>query len=94
MSALLLGCGRYRAVLLSVDHCGISEELAERYCKAIEAAIGIGRECIFLAATHTHTGPLIKPSPAFCADEAVIEKYAAFLGQRLVDMVLLAGQDM
>lgn len=94
VSALALVCKDQTLVLISVDNCGVDEELLNKYCEAIEASTGISKDNIFLSATHTHTGPLIKETPAFAADLEVIENYAKFLGERLVDAVKIALDDL
>lgn len=93
-SALLLSCGKKQIVLISVDCCGIDLELVTRYCTDIEQATGVPAENIFLSATHSHTGGLLMPTSAFEADEAMIKRYAAFVGERLVDAVKLALADL
>lgn len=93
-SALALSCKDKTLVLISVDNCGIDEELGLSYCAAIESATGLPKENIFLSATHTHTGPLVMPTTMFEADPEIIAKYAEFLGQRLVDLVTLALADL
>lgn len=94
-SALVLSCDGRRIVMISVDCCFINTELNQRYLGEIESAVGIGKENIFIAATHTHTGPLLTPwREAFDADENLIEQYAGFVGLRLIDVVKLAMEDL
>ena len=94
VSALALSCKGKRLVLISVDNCGVDGFLVDRYCEAIERATGLSKKDVFLSATHTHTGPLIVPTAAFDADVKVIENYAKFLGERLVDAVKIALDDL
>ena len=93
-SALAVSCGEKLLVLISVDNCQIDTEIINRYRTAIEQAAGILKEHIIITATHTHTGPLASPTTAFEADEAVINRYAEFLGERLIDAVKLALADL
>ena len=92
--ALALECGGTRILLISVDVCGINAALSLRYREAIEAATGVARENVFLSATHTHTGPAVTHLDTFEADDGPIERYAAFLGERLADAARLALQDL
>jgi len=93
-SALTLFCEGRPLVLISVDNLEFSVATAERYCAAIQQGTGLAKENIFLSVTHTHTGPMVEVGDAFEADEAVVEQYALFLEQRLVDVVKLALADM
>ena len=92
--ALALECGGRRVLLISVDVCGIEAKLSRRYREAIAKAAGVSPEDIFLSATHTHTGPALTYLDAFEADDAPIERYAAFLGERLADAARMAIQDL
>ena len=92
--ALALECGDTRILLISADVCGIETELSRRYRQAIEAATGVPRENVFLSATHTHTGPALTHLDAFEADDGPIERYVAFLGERLADAARLALADL
>ena len=93
-SALALSCEDKQIVLISVDNCQIDTEIIKRYRTAIEQATGILKEHVIITATHTHTGPLVATTTAFEADEATIERYAEFLGERLIDVTKLALTDL
>ena len=93
-SALALALGERRILMISVDCCGIEAKLSRHYREAIAAATGVAWEDIFLSATHTHTGPALTHLDTFEADDAPIERYAAFLGERLADVARLALQDL
>lgn len=93
-SALALALGDRRILMISVDCCGIEAKLSRHYREAIAAATGVAWEDIFLSATHTHTGPALTHLDTFEADDAPIERYAAFLGERLADVARLALQDL
>ena len=84
-----------RIVIVSVDTCYLKKSLADAYRDAIEAATGIDRNHVFLTATHTHTGPRLTPIDGMQEQElAAIDRYAAFVQERLVDLVKLALQDL
>ena len=93
-SALALSCGGKQIVLISVDICGIATELVHRYTAEIEQALGLPKEHIFLAATHSHTAGLLVPAAGFKSDEEMIRRYADFVGTRLVDVVKMALDDL
>ena len=91
---IVLALGNRKIALISVDNCNLNAPLVNRYRAAIEKATGIPAENLLLAATHTHTGPLIQPFNGFEADEAVINRYADFVEERLIDLVKLAILDL
>jgi neutral ceramidase len=77
-----------QAVLLTLDVIGIDIEDADNFVKHIAAENNLDESAIFLACTHTHTGPSIslsrfKPIPA----------YNEFLMYKLADATKLALAD-
>ncbi len=52
--------GGRRAVVITLDLCGISKSVAETTCEKIKRKIGLERESIMIACSHTHTGPMIE----------------------------------
>lgn len=93
-SVLTLSLGEKKLVLLAVDNGGIDRDILEKYCQDIEKATGIAKENIFIAASHTHTGPLVKVTDMFEAEEAPVADYVRFLGRRLIDGVKLSLADL
>lgn len=92
--ALTVSLGGKTIVLLAVDNGGIDSDIVRNYCKYIEKDTGIPKENIFISASHTHTGPLLKTTDMFEADGEPIGNYARFLGERLIDAVKLSLADM
>jgi len=93
-SALTLSLGGKKVVLLTVDHGGIDRDILEKYCEDIEKATGMKKENIFISASHTHTGPLLKVDDMFEADKEPVNNYVRFLGERLIDAVKLSLEDL
>jgi len=93
VKTLLVEANDKKIVIISVDVVSIQEDTYVKYVNAIEKETGISKDNIFLSATHTHTGPFIEPAMGFKGNETV-EKYNAFLGQRIVDSVKLAIFDL
>ena len=93
-NALALACAGRRILMISVDCCGIEANLSRRYRRAIAEATDLPAENIFLSATHTHTGPALTRLDMFETDDAPIERYAAFLQERLCDAARLALADL
>ncbi len=92
-SALALECGGKRILLLSADHLGFMSAFP-RFISAIARAAELPEENIYLACTHTHTGPFVVPGFGFEAPEEPIHRYADFLENRLQDAAVLALQDL
>jgi hypothetical protein len=55
--ALLLSDGQERALILTCDLIGLDEPICQAARKAISAEMGISPERIFIACSHTHSGP-------------------------------------
>ena len=78
-----------RAVLVTMDLCGIDRDLSRRVCRRIGEAHGLPRSAVALCVSHTHTGPVVGANlrPMFSFDErqhALVEEYTAWLEDRLV----------
>ena len=93
-SALALSCGDTPNLLVSIDHCGIEADFCNRFRTAMSKAAGIPFENILLTATHTHTGPMIRPIDRYVVDNDLLATYADFLESRLCDLAVLAIADM
>jgi len=91
---LLIESGDKKVALISVDTCMMEESTYQKYVEAIERETGLSKNNVFLAATHTHTGPYLKPAMDFDGDIKTVEKYEQFLGERIVDSVKLALSDL
>ena len=89
-NALALACGDSRAVLLSLDNCGIPTALQLQYKAAIGAATGLKSEEIYISCTHTHTGPFLRLPHA----DKLEEQYSAFVEGRLCDAANMALKDL
>jgi len=94
INALALKAGEDRAVLLSIDHCGIGAVLADQYRKAVSEATGIPYEGIFIGSTHTHTGPALEPNTEFSSPDPLIQEYTSFVGHKMVDAAMAAIDDL
>ncbi|MBO5955476.1 MAG: hypothetical protein J6Q10_01600 [Clostridia bacterium] len=92
--ALALSCGNEKVLMISVDACMLEEGINELYKSLISKATGLAEDKIFMSATHTHTGPMTINNRWFEADDEMIEEYKNFLGKRLVDLSVLALNDL
>ena len=90
INALALACGDTKAVLISIDHCGIVKEVLNPMRQHICDVTGLPWEAIYIHATHTHTGPFLNPNPT---DPLEIE-YAQTVTHKLADAARLALADL
>ena len=102
VNALALSSGKEKAVLLTLDNCGISRQVALDYTASISQATGIPAEAIILHCTHTHTAPpLIDPDmpEALNGDFSSVDpekekSYYEFVRARLCDCAQFALNDL
>ena len=90
INALALSYGEEKAVLLSVDHLGIVQELSERYRIHISNVTGIPTDCIYIHATHTHTAPFLNPD----SEDILEQEYAQMVCRKMADASRIALADM
>jgi hypothetical protein len=57
INTIALACGESKALLMSIDNCGLNKALLDQYRQHISQVTGVNVEGIFISATHTHTGP-------------------------------------
>ena len=102
INALALEQGDTRALLLTVDHCGIERGTVEDFAGAITEVTGIPADHILIHATHSHTAPaIIDPrKPPTMAQEFVSVKpdieleYYTFIRRKLCDAACFALADL
>ena len=102
VNALAFQAGQDKAVLLTLDNCGISREVAMDFAASVSEATGIPAEAVILHCTHTHTAPpLIDPAMPealngdFTSVDPVKEKaYYEFVRGRLCDAAAFALADL
>ena len=90
VNALALACGDNKAVLLSLDNCGIPTALQRQYKAAIGKATGLTAAEVYISCTHTHTGPFLRLPHA----DELEAQYSAFVERRLCDAAVLALDDL
>jgi len=79
-----------RLALVSCDLICMSEEVAGAAKALIEKEAGIPPERVLIGATHTHTGPEIRPGSVISRNE----EYVAGLPRRIADAVGAAARNM
>ena len=90
VDVLVLECDDKRIAMISIPVCTFPKALSDPWMEQIEAVTGIAKSNIFLSATHTHTGGGVRPNGKGDAEEEMITAYRDFMGQRVVDAVKLA----
>lgn len=88
-----------RAVLVSLDLCGISRPLSESIRAAVRDRCGLDRAGLSLACSHTHTGPVTRENLITMyrmdAEQARrVEEYSRFLQTTIVDAVARSLADL
>jgi len=73
--------GEEEVGLLSCDLIGVPEEVVRRAREEIEALTGVPGGKVMIAATHTHTGPVVFSKLGYTVDE----EYVAFLVEAMVE---------
>ena len=101
VNALALCVGDKKVVLLSVDNCGFITHVIEDYRAHVCDVTGLPADCVFIHATHTHTGPVvcIKHETDVLPiqveeDDPYLPEYYYFLRRKLGDAAMLALQDL
>lgn len=102
INALALEAGGEKAVVLTLDNCGISRDVAMDFAASVSEATGIPAEAVILHCTHTHTAPPLMdpdmPVPLngdFSSVDPKKEKvYYEFVRTRLCDAAIFALADL
>ncbi len=88
--ALALSDGENTVILYSIDLLELKDEFSAPIIEYISNKLGIGRDRLFLACTHTHTGPQLDGDAA----PELRKEYIAFLTRRLADAGRMALDDL
>ena len=90
INALAVACGETKAVLISVDHCGMTKEIINPMRQSIVDVTGLPWESIYIHSTHTHTGPYMRENTT---DPLEIE-YIQTVHHKMVDAARMALDDL
>ena len=90
INAIAFDFNNKKALILSIDHCGVKLQIADAFRKKVSEATGVPVEAIFLSATHSHTAPCMRPE----ATEKIELDYIDFVGTRFVDAATFAIADL
>ena len=90
VDVLVLECGEKRIAMISIPVCTFPRELSNPWLEQVEAVTGIPKANCFLSATHTHTGGGVRPNGKGDEIDEMITTYRNFMGERVVDAVKMA----
>ena len=88
--ALAIQSGEIKTLLITVDHCGIEQRLADKFRKIASASSGVPEDSIFISATHSHTCPELLIE----AENELTKKYTEFVEDRIKDVARFAVEDL
>ena len=88
--AVAVGDEKNTALIMTIDHCGITKNFLNEWRANIEKATGIPAEAIFIHSTHTHTGPVLIKN----CKNPLNNQYEIFLASRVLDVAAFALADM
>ena len=85
-----------KAALVTLDVCGIGRELSLQIRKTLESRLGLTRDRVVLACSHTHSGPvvgsnLITMYPLDETQRRKVERYTEFLAGAIPGVVAEAA---
>ncbi len=90
LKVLSLHNGRGRIVIATADLIGFSAEFIETLREELLAKTGVRKEHMFLAASHTHTGPFMLESASTPAPDRILPDYISNVRRKIVGGVLEA----
>lgn len=105
VNVLALEAGEDRVLLVSIDNCEIYGDVLAEYRCQISQATGVPEAAVFIASTHTHTGPCLISDEAAAnytmfgepltgAQQELIREYRIFTCHRVVDAAGEALKDL
>ena len=88
--AVAVNAGDSTVILIAADLLLLPKTVTDDYRSAIAEKTGVSPDAVFIHSTHTHQGPIIS---RVSKDELLIE-YERFLSRRMVDLAVMALEDM
>lgn len=90
VNALALACGDKKAVMLTMDACGIAQIHDDVLRGFVAEETGLPLDAIYLSSTHTHTGPEIDSN----SQNPLVAEYFQMLKRRMADTAKYALADL
>ena len=92
VNAVALTYDKETALMITIDHGGLSNKYLTEVIDEIERATGVKKEYVFIHCTHTHTAP--GPSLTYGENDEIYIEYKVTLKRKLVQVAMLAMQDL
>lgn len=109
INTIALAEGDSKALLMSVDHCGMTRNIIAEFQENISKLTGVPMESIFISATHAHTGPylvnraktptdggltnILNTNPGE-AQKQLQQEYYQYFYHKIADAAILAMEDL
>jgi len=93
LNALAVSNGERTAILFSADLIRLYKGTTEQIRRRVAEITGLPFEALFIACTHTHTGPDVSAAGFTGEPKEKTERYLEFLEDRFCDAALLALAD-
>lgn len=90
INAIAFDVAGKKAIIMSIDHCGVKLEIANEFRSRVSQATGIPMEAVFISATHSHTAPCMRPG----TNDKIELDYIEFVATRFVDAAVFAFADL
>ena len=90
-SAITVSDDTNTAVIISLDIIGIAKDMMNTFRKYIADKNAIPLEAVFIACTHTHTGPVVEINGALYSED---QAYNDYLQRKVSDVTALAIADL
>lgn len=90
--AILFSDGENKAVIISAELIGFSNDFCDEVSKSIEIKTGIKKEYILINAVHSHSGPVTKVYSKDASRE--VGAYVEQLQHKLVQLVIKADRNL
>ena len=88
--AVAVGSGDSKAIIITIDHCGLNKVFLNEWRELISKDTGVPAEAIFIHSTHTHTGPMLVKNHS----NPLTQQYEQLLKTRVRDVAVFALADM
>jgi len=90
VNAVAIRDGEKTAVVMSCDLIALGSSCVKEWMPQIAAAAGVEEQAVFIACTHTHTGPAVLGTAGHWGSDA---QYDVWLLRRLCDVAVMAVKD-
>ncbi len=91
--ALALSVGEQKVVMMTLDHCGIKNEICDEFRDHVAEVTGLPREAVLIHATHTHTAAALEPLFDEETTGGLICEYRQAVCRKMADAAVMALED-